>query len=74
MQVFQIQKLSPQATKIIIVEETHPSYVLFKKRPLALAVINTFIKILKVLQEYSPEDVFIGFFSEDCLCNSFIFL
>lgn len=73
MQVFQIQKISPQATKIIIVEETHPSYVLFKKLPLVLAVINTF-KILKVLQEYSPEDVFIGFFSEYFLYNSFIFL
>lgn len=43
------------------VSETHPSNVLFKELPLVLAVENTSLKILKVLQEYSPEDVFIEF-------------
>lgn len=35
--------------------------MLFKELPLVLAVENTSLKILKVLQEYSPEDVFIEF-------------
>lgn len=36
--------------------------MLFKELPLALAVENILLKILQALQEYSPEDVFIGFF------------
>lgn len=47
--------------KSLHVEEPHSSYMLFKELPLVLAFDNTSLKIPKVLQEYSPEDVFIGF-------------
>lgn len=61
----------PKWLKSLQVQQTYPSYKLFKEPSLVWTIVNTF-ETLKLLQEYSHEDFFLGFLLKT-LCNAFIF-